>query len=385
MGTASALHLGSARRLAALAAIGVCALVATTGPASAGGTASPAHKQAGKTVTLRFYSVIASLRLQERRMAPSPRTRRRSPRPAGSSRSSRTPTPGRTRATPRRSWRRATRSASSRPRSPSRPATARAPSAATSCCSSAPRPAAARSSSAAVGATSAPRARRPRPRSATRTTPTSWSPCSSPSDARTRVAAAAPVSGRGCCPLRRRCATLRGMADYRDVNRANWDERVPAHAASPDYAVARFTDDPAFLSGVVSVRPPAPRRHRGPRRRAPAVPHRHRHGLARAPRRPHDRARLLARRARAGPPPGRGHGRRGRLRRVRPLRRARGARDGSASTSSTPASERSAGCPTSAAGRASWPRCCAPAAGSSCARAIRCCGRWPNRDPTACS
>ena len=60
MGTASALHLGSARRLAALAAIGVCALVATTGPASAGGTASPAHKQAGKTVTMRFYSVIAS-------------------------------------------------------------------------------------------------------------------------------------------------------------------------------------------------------------------------------------------------------------------------------------------------------------------------------------
>ena len=43
-----------------------------------------------------------------------------------------------------------------------------------------------------------------------------------------------------------------GMADYRDVNRANWDERVPAHAASPDYAVDRFTDDPAFLSGVVS-------------------------------------------------------------------------------------------------------------------------------------
>ena len=40
--------------------------------------------------------------------------------------------------------------------------------------------------------------------------------------------------------------------DYRDVNRANWDERVPAHAASPDYAVDRFTQDPAFLSGVVS-------------------------------------------------------------------------------------------------------------------------------------
>ena len=42
------------------------------------------------------------------------------------------------------------------------------------------------------------------------------------------------------------------MDDYRDVNRANWDERVAAHVASPGYAVARFTDDPAFLSEVVT-------------------------------------------------------------------------------------------------------------------------------------
>ena len=41
------------------------------------------------------------------------------------------------------------------------------------------------------------------------------------------------------------------MDDYRDVNRANWDDRVAAHAASPDYAVARFTDDASFLSEVV--------------------------------------------------------------------------------------------------------------------------------------
>jgi SAM-dependent methyltransferase len=41
------------------------------------------------------------------------------------------------------------------------------------------------------------------------------------------------------------------MADYRDINRANWDERAPAHAASPDYRVQRFADDPAFLSSVV--------------------------------------------------------------------------------------------------------------------------------------
>lgn len=41
------------------------------------------------------------------------------------------------------------------------------------------------------------------------------------------------------------------MTDYRDLNRANWDERAPAHAASPDYAVERFAADPAFLSDVV--------------------------------------------------------------------------------------------------------------------------------------
>jgi len=35
------------------------------------------------------------------------------------------------------------------------------------------------------------------------------------------------------------------------INRANWDERAPAHAASPDYAVDRFTSDPSFLSEVV--------------------------------------------------------------------------------------------------------------------------------------
>jgi 2-polyprenyl-3-methyl-5-hydroxy-6-metoxy-1,4-benzoquinol methylase len=35
------------------------------------------------------------------------------------------------------------------------------------------------------------------------------------------------------------------------INRANWDERVPAHAGSPDYALARFGEDPAHLSHVV--------------------------------------------------------------------------------------------------------------------------------------
>ena len=41
------------------------------------------------------------------------------------------------------------------------------------------------------------------------------------------------------------------MDDYRSVNRANWDERARVHAKSPDYAVARFIEDPAFISDVV--------------------------------------------------------------------------------------------------------------------------------------
>ena len=41
------------------------------------------------------------------------------------------------------------------------------------------------------------------------------------------------------------------MDGYQDVNRASWDERAPAHAASPDYNVQGFIDDPGLLSGVV--------------------------------------------------------------------------------------------------------------------------------------
>ncbi len=41
------------------------------------------------------------------------------------------------------------------------------------------------------------------------------------------------------------------MEDYRALNRASWDERAPAHAASRDYAVAQFEADPGFLSEVV--------------------------------------------------------------------------------------------------------------------------------------
>jgi SAM-dependent methyltransferase len=42
------------------------------------------------------------------------------------------------------------------------------------------------------------------------------------------------------------------MASYFDENRASWDDRAPAHAASPDYAFDRFAADPDFLSEVVS-------------------------------------------------------------------------------------------------------------------------------------
>jgi SAM-dependent methyltransferase len=44
---------------------------------------------------------------------------------------------------------------------------------------------------------------------------------------------------------------LDAVADYTEVNKANWDERVPAHAASPDYNVDNFLTDPEFLSDVV--------------------------------------------------------------------------------------------------------------------------------------
>ena len=46
---------------------------------------------------------------------------------------------------------------------------------------------------------------------------------------------------------------MTGQAEdnYFRVNRANWDERVPAHVASPGYQVQTFIDDPAHISGVV--------------------------------------------------------------------------------------------------------------------------------------
>lgn len=45
--------------------------------------------------------------------------------------------------------------------------------------------------------------------------------------------------------------TPAGEADYRAVNRALWDDRAAAHAASPDYGFDRFVADPEHLSSVV--------------------------------------------------------------------------------------------------------------------------------------
>jgi SAM-dependent methyltransferase len=41
------------------------------------------------------------------------------------------------------------------------------------------------------------------------------------------------------------------MTDYRKVNLANWNERAPAHFASPGYAVDKYVEDPSHLSHVV--------------------------------------------------------------------------------------------------------------------------------------
>ncbi len=46
------------------------------------------------------------------------------------------------------------------------------------------------------------------------------------------------------------------MEDYQELNRASWDERAAAHAASPDYIVDELIADPARLSEVVAFDAP---------------------------------------------------------------------------------------------------------------------------------
>ena len=42
------------------------------------------------------------------------------------------------------------------------------------------------------------------------------------------------------------------MENYQRLNKANWDDRVPAHVASPGYPVRRLVDDPTALSHTVT-------------------------------------------------------------------------------------------------------------------------------------
>ncbi len=44
---------------------------------------------------------------------------------------------------------------------------------------------------------------------------------------------------------------MRRVEEYLKANRANWDQRAPAHAMSPGYNVQRFIDEPAFIGEVV--------------------------------------------------------------------------------------------------------------------------------------
>ena len=150
------------------------------------------------------------------------------------------------------------------------------------------------------------------------------------------------------------------VEDYRTINRANWDERAPAHAASPDYAVARFLEDPSYISQVVRFDLPLLGDISGQR----GV-----HLQCHIGTDTISLARLGASmtgldfsppRARAGAPPVGSDRRRRRVRAGRRLRRRRGPRRASASTSSSRASARCAGCRASSAGQMSWPSLLAP-------------------------
>jgi hypothetical protein len=44
---------------------------------------------------------------------------------------------------------------------------------------------------------------------------------------------------------------MHAVDDYRKLNRANWDERAPAHANSPDYNLQGYIDDSALIGHVV--------------------------------------------------------------------------------------------------------------------------------------
>ena len=41
------------------------------------------------------------------------------------------------------------------------------------------------------------------------------------------------------------------LDEYRAANRDNWDDRVPIHYGSEDYAIQKFIDDPTYVSDVI--------------------------------------------------------------------------------------------------------------------------------------
>lgn len=43
-----------------------------------------------------------------------------------------------------------------------------------------------------------------------------------------------------------------GVDESFELNRLLWDDRAPAHAASPDYKVERYVEDPTFIGDVVT-------------------------------------------------------------------------------------------------------------------------------------
>ena len=168
---------------------------------------------------------------------------------------------------------------------------------------------------------------------------------------------------------------LARMSDWREANRAFWDERVPIHVDGD------FYDVEGFLAGDVALRPfelDELGDVTGATLAAPAVPLRPRHAVVGAARRARHRPRLLRAGDRGGPR------RSPRARRstpssctptstTRPRRSA-----AAASTSSTPAWARSSGCPTSSAGRRRWPRCSRPAGASTSSSSTR----SPTSSPT---
>ena len=161
------------------------------------------------------------------------------------------------------------------------------------------------------------------------------------------------------------------MDDYLEVNRLNWDERATVHAASARVRVRPLRHRPRPPQRRRALRPAAARRRHRADRHPPAVPHRHRHAVAGPARGADDRPRPVAGVAGAGAAARRRCRGGRRLRRGRHLLGAAGARADAPSTSSTPASARCAGCPTSTAGPASSTTCSSPAAGCSSARATR--------------